>query len=315
MNRRGPRRGRTHWATRLLLVMGVLSVTSGSARSQIPEDEAPIIVELLGLRLRDASALRDSLAEALPNGNWFSCSRILAERGYPSVSVDYTRTEDGPLFTVTVVEPEFSDLITPWQVDGDSLHYHPGWGGAERLLQHENRVFQKDLRWYVRRGQPRVEGSLAGFLGRRRRDRDYELARSIVLRDANSRHRAIAMAILSSFAEREETWHLLLRGLLDDSVAVATTSAIALRELIDRFDGRPMDWQRSHRTVAGLLRGTNVSALPITMEVLGETLPPGGNGLRLSEDELFLVREYARATSPAFREPAIRLLQRLERSE
>lgn len=123
------------------------------------------------------------------------------------------------------------------------------------------------------------------------------------------------MAIVSNFGEREEAWHLLLRGLTDDSIAVSATSAIALGGLIDRFDGMSIDWLRSRQTIRRLLRGTNVFALRITLKVLGETLPPGGKGLLLSEDELFLAREYAKANSPFHREPAMRFLRRLELRE
>ncbi|HEX2206494.1 MAG TPA: hypothetical protein VHG93_02370 [Longimicrobium sp.] len=269
---------------------------SSAAAAQQPTT----IVEILGLRTWTREMVEDSVARFQPGVTLedHACAIILRDSvGFANASsTGYGNGGDTTWQVLTVVEPDRGaqvrfrayaarrPKVQEWADVFALLERHPQALNAlqfpQVLLGEADTVF----------GRPIPEGAaeLRTALRGHRSARDWELARAAILSDSSSTNRAVAALVLSNFAERDSTYHLLAEGLRAPDFG-ASISGMMLSAL-SRGAPRRVDWAPARDALAALFGGTNLFAYTSVLEALVATQidPALGRELMMVDADLLL---------------------------
>jgi hypothetical protein len=154
--------------------------------------------------------------------------------------------------------------------------------------------------------------AVRAFLDAHATEADYQLALETLARDRNGRNRIVAIGILGSFPERQETWYALIRAARGFGVHDwgASQAAVAITALESRAP-ESMDWSPVADDLSALLGGTNLFAFMPLLELLTRTgLSPEMTATLLAGGPPLLIDHLA-AESPMPKQSARQFLEKV----
>lgn len=283
---------RSGWRTVALVVTAAGLGAAGASAQVLETPEGR--VEFIGLRHWTPEQVRDTLAALRPDVPLSSgaCAAVLQlQAGFPQAAVYKFSFADRPSEShtlITLVEPEERDRVRYHPPPPDSLGPQERWAEAYDILQgsrgwawhiadqYRDRIPGPEL-WARMEGVDTMDFHVAhDFLESHATEEDFRLALETLARDRNGLSRIVAIGILGSFPEREETWHALIRaargfGPLDWGHSQAASTINGLRSQAPDS----IDWSPVADDLSALLNGTNLFAFMPVLEVLARTgLPP-----------------------------------------
>lgn len=253
------------------------------------------VLEVIGLHRWTVQMVADSVARYVPGMSLgqAACAVILRDSvGFAQAAVQTMIFPDRVWQTLSVVEPEDARWVKIRTYPA-SLPNRPAWAPAIAILR-AHRTAMNPMQDY---------GFLSGrtdqFLGRAVdsaalafRNEIRSLAQtqgdSLALwtldHDRNRDNRVVAAFVLGHFAERETTWHALMRALRGPSDFPTSMAQLVLTGMT-RMTPRPVDWAPLRNDLEDLLGGTNLFAYMGVLRTLTATgispalgrslIPPG----------------------------------------
>lgn len=218
--------------------------------------------------------IQDSLAKYSPHDSLLShsCAWILRNKlkfADASVSV-YPKGQLGltkDFVVVTVIEPQDSGLIKYRPEFTDTLPQRKEWLPAWQVVEQESSAFQTAIQTpgfgemsrssLLADTMLRPALPLQTFLRSHNRESDRRLALRTLRFDGNWKNRVVAIAILRSFPERDETWWALFEALRDPNGRVGGSAGQTLHGMTAGLV-RKVDWRPATATVRMLLDGTSL---------------------------------------------------------
>lgn len=275
---------------RLALAFSFLGPIVARAQNTIENDK--LRVELIGLKRWTIPMIQDSLAKYAPHDSLLnhSCAAILRDKlkfadasvaGFPKGQMGSTKE----LVVVTLIEPQDSALIHYRAEFTDTLPLRKAWLGAWDFISKHDEAFQRVIQTtdFTRMDRESFKANatleearpLYAFLQTHKSAADRRLAVKTLKSDGNWRNRLVAIVILRSFPQNDETWWTLVETLRDPYGRVTATAGQTL-EGMGRFDSRPVNWRPADRTLRILLDGTNLFAYNTILNTLARTkVEPG----------------------------------------
>lgn len=309
----------------LLAAAGPAAVPAAAQIIETPEGR----VEFIGLHHWTPEQVRDTLAALRPDVPLSSgaCAGVLQmQAGFPQAAVNRFAASDGHFeehVVITLVEPEEHARVRYFVPPVDSLPSQERWSAAHEL------IFGGSWGWTAAtqfRDRPIPEGYLERlgnpdtmdfhaariFLDAHATEEDYRLALETLARDRNGRNRVVAIGILGSFPEREETWHALIRAARGFGVEDwgRGQAAMAIGILAPRAP-ESMDWSPVEDDLSALIGGTNLFAFMPLLEVLARTGLSAEMTSRLLAGGPPLLMDHLAAESPIPKQSARRFLEKV----
>jgi hypothetical protein len=121
--------------------------------------------------------------------------------------------------------------------------------------------------------------------------------------------RMAAAAVLSNFPDQDSTWWALFQTLLESDGFAKETAQQVLSVLSARAPR--VDWGPEDATIHALLDGTSLFALPTVINVLLATGVGPESARAFLRDGGHALLDYAGASLPSVRNPALQLLRAL----
>lgn len=317
---------RCGWKTLMataLLLGGLGPAATAAQVLETPEGK----VEFIGLHHWTPEQVRDTLAALRPDVPLTSgaCAAILQlQAGFPEAAVHGYSFADGNVEKhklITLVEPEESDRVRFAPVPVDSFAPVDRWAEAYAILQGKAQAWTLAIQHRGRNSHPEDWSRLRGidstdylearaFLENHATEADLALALDILSRDRAGLNRVVAVGILSGFADREETWHALVRaargfGPLDGG---RNAAALLISGTAREAPGS-IDWSPVSDDLAAILSGTNLFAFMPVLGLMAHTGLSPEMTRELLADGAPLVIDHLAAWSPMARGSARMFLE------
>lgn len=246
-------------------------------------------LEVVGLRRWSLGMIQDSLAKYAPGETLASHACVANLRyklGFVDADVfttidvvvydtDSTRTEH---ITVLVREPQDSARAHPLRVAIDDSALQAEWRPVTGVFLTDVRLFRTFYQAYLQnRGPEELTRQLSGrdsvqvaamfkVLAAEQTDSGYARATRVLRASGSNPDRSVAALILSRFPERDEAWHTLVMGAVEDHQWLDSEIAQEALEVMSEHHPRRVDWQPVALTLRHVLDGT---ALPALIPVVG----------------------------------------------
>jgi hypothetical protein len=265
-----------------LLFLSIIIVAAPTGVEAQTLQYADTVIDVIGLRRRSLEDLERAV-QGLDSSMTLTsaaCAIILRDSlGFADASVLEARFRDTTWVVLTVIEPEDSGFVRFKDLPVDTLATPTRW---DPLVEEITRDWQTPFRLQDFRllsgtsdssfGRP-VEQSVLYFrdlLKTFNSDEDWNVARRVILQDADVVHRGAAALVLSNFAERDSTWYLLteavaVRGGMAAGLAEQTMRALARSGLFT------VDWMPARDNLEALVGGTNLFFYTSLLNVLVDT--------------------------------------------
>jgi hypothetical protein len=311
---------------RKLLGVGLILLAT-SVRAQTPTfiHLPRKTIEVVGLERWTVQMIQDSLNRYAPGDSLQSdaCAAILRYKlHFPDAANEIilsSAADTVPYVFVSVVEPDDSARVhyRPVSLATDSASVRPEWQDGVALIRHHPEGFQMGLySFWTRPEIPRyasadslgVEATWT-FLEHHRALQDAALARETLASDPNMYDRMAAVAVLENFPGQDSTWWALFETLRESDGFAKGTAQQVLSVLAGRAPH--VDWGPEVATIHALLDGTSLFALPTVMNVLVATGVGPESARAFLKGGGHALLDYAGASLPSVRDPALRLLRAL----
>jgi hypothetical protein len=309
----------------LSLIVGYATVPAAAQIIETPEGR----VEFIGLHHWTPQQVRDTLATLQPDVSLSSsaCAAILQmQAGFPQAAVNRFAAADGHFeahVVITLVEPQEGDRVRYLAPPIDSLPSRERWEEAHALILGGRGAWGLAMQFRHRSPPEGFWERMAhvdtlnfhaarAFLDAHATEEEYRLALETLARDRNGRNRIVAIGILSSFPEREKTWHALIRAARGFGVQDwgRGEAAMAISTLHSHAP-ESMDWAPVADDLSALLGGTNLFAFMPLLEVLAQTGLSAEMTALLLADGPPLLMDHLAAESPMPKQGARQFLEKI----
>lgn len=260
-------------------------------------------VEFFGLEKWTPEQIRQKLGYKSPDQMHY-CAADLQKLGFADVSVVGSSENGRRLTFVTVVEPQRRDEVVYLAKPAGHIPGPPTWEPLRKALESPDFLgggvldyartldgADTTLPW-ISEGTEQLWWKRARVLNT---DADFRQALEILSSDSDPANRSTAAVVLMNFANHDETWRSLVRGLRDPDARVNATCSQALNSLAT-YMPRVVDWRPVSEDIAHVLRGTNLFALRFLLKQLTATkIDPALSSYLLANGGGRLVLSYLRA--------------------
>jgi hypothetical protein len=244
-------------------------------------------IEIVGLKRWTIQMIDDSLAKYSPKDKLtaHACAAVLRDKlHFADASVGWytniTQTQTKPYVAVTVVEPQDSALIHYRPAFSDSLPTRAEWAAAYAAFRAENQLAQTAIQtpsFYAREMSSQDSArfdkvrALHEVIVSHRASLDFETARRTLDSDGNAANRAMALLVLSNFAERDSAWWAVSDALRDPTSGMVNATASQVLRLMAARGARPVDWAPVAERLRFVIDGTNLFAFDELLRTLTAT--------------------------------------------
>ncbi|HJR53810.1 MAG TPA: hypothetical protein VJ982_08835 [Gemmatimonadota bacterium] len=316
------------WNVLAILLLAAVGLRARPAVAQVVDTPGGR-VEFIGLHHWTPEQVRDTLAALRPDVPLSSgaCAGVLQmQAGFPQAAVNRFAASDGHFeehVVITLVEPEEKARVRYLAPPADSLPSQERWSEAHALIfgggwgwgvatQFRDRPLPEE--YLARLGNPDTTDFHAArmFLETHATEEDYRLALETLAGDRNGRNRVVAIGILGSFPERQETWHALIRSArgFGEQDWGRGQAAMAIGTLAPRAP-QTMDWSPVADDLSALMGGTNLFAFMPLLELLARTGLSAEMTATLLANGSPLVMDHLAAESPVPKQAARRFLEKV----
>lgn len=304
-----------------LLRCSVLALVLSLAPSVLVAQDARkgvTIVEILGLRTWTRQMVEDSVAKYQPGISLadHACAIILRDSvGFAdAASMTMSMGGDTSWTVLPVVEPALKDRVR-FRTYASERRKVRAWRDIFAVLERDREALN-DLQHpeVLFGGADSVSGravpastlELRRKIRRHNSARDWALARDALLTDGNPRNRFVAALVLSNFAQRDSTYHLLADGLRNSDLGAMAAQMVL--SAMSRHAPRRVDWRPAEDALAALVGGTNPFMYTYVLDVLVATQVDPALGLKLARWNPVLLMDHLTARNPFSPPPARRFL-------
>jgi hypothetical protein len=315
----------SHQIIRVALALSLLEPVVALAQNTIENDK--LRVELIGLKRWTIPMIQDSLAKYAPHESLLthSCAAILRDKlKFADASVGYfPKGEMGltkELVVVSLIEPQDSALIRYRAEFTDTLPQRKAWLDAWNFISKHSEAFQRAIQTsnFARIDQHSLKENttlgealpLYAFLKTHKSSADMRLALKTLKSDGNWQNRIVAVVILRSFPQNDETWWTLIETLRDPNGRVSVTAGQTL-EGMGRFASRRVKWRPAGGTLRTLLDGTNLFTYNAVLNTLARTKVEHGMANSLLAGGGNMVLAKLSSSSPSDQSAALQFLRQI----
>lgn len=271
-----------------IVVAALLAAVVSPVESQTVIQTPTSTIELIGLKRWTVKMVEDSLAVYSPKDTLtaHACAAILRGKLHfadaaVSVYSGFDQANPKKKYTaITLVEPQDSAQIHYKPAFRDSLATRAEWTSAYTAFTKNNGLAQTAIQtpsFYAAHLSPEDSAQFAkveplhALIASPRDTRQFEQAIRTLDTDGNAANRAMALLVISTYADRDSAWWALADALRDPSSGMINATASELLSVMARRAARPVDW----RPIVGHLRyiidGTDLFALNQLMITLAQT--------------------------------------------
>lgn len=270
-----------------LAVAALVAAAVSPVQSQTVIQTPTTTIELVGLERWTVKMIEDSLAVYSPGDTLtvHACAAILRGKLHfadASVSsyIGFDPKNPKKYVAITLVEPQDSANIHYKPAFRDSLPMRAEWAEAYAAFRTNNQLAQVAIQtpsFYVAHLSPEDSvrfaklDALHVLMVSAGDSRQFEQAVRTLDSDGNAANRAMALLVISTFADPDAAWWAIADALRDPTSGVVNATASQMLSILSRRAARPVDW----RPVAGHLRyiidGTNLFGLNDLMTTLART--------------------------------------------
>jgi hypothetical protein len=273
--------------------------------------------------------IEDSLARYAPGTTLQShaCAAALRYKlGFADASATRYPRPGMPLrIVVAVREPQDSALVKYRAMPLDTAPARPDWRIVSELFSkrpasfwnlvqlHTAQPGQMGLRYGAGEDSVATSAALA-FLRQRTSEQDRIEARDVLSRSPNIRDRAVAALILSNFADRDDTYWILIDAMRESDGQAKSVAGQVLEAASNRVP-RSVNWKPAVGAIHAMLNGTSLFELPVLLRVLNRT------GVGPADARAFLhgggdmLLNYVASETQSLSRPSLELLARLRGSD
>lgn len=302
----------------------LLASTAAPSLGQVIEGpDGP--VEFVGLQEWTARELFDAIQELAPDLPFHACATVMQrDLGFAEAAAMSYRTMGSDEAYTVVVGVEDATRVRPRAIGSDTLVLPEALESLKAFAEENPGLLYDAAQALYARGDPDRTSQVAEWFGidaealaevwslldRADRRRDDRFALELLARDSSWETREIAALVLSNFADRDATWHALVRSLTDPEGRVGAMAGGVLKGLTaSDASPRPVDWTPAEEPLQALFDGTNPWEFDTTLRVLVATGVAPEFGRRLARERPDLLLAYAGAEHRGTRAPAIAFLQ------
>lgn len=289
-------------ARAVALSIATIVVSTVPARAQVVRTSKGV-VEFFGLEKWTPDEIQEKLGYTSPDQMHY-CAADLEKIGFVDASVVGSSENGRRLTFVTVVEPQRREEVVYLAQPTGHIPTPQTWDALRKALQTPDFLGGGVLD-YVRTlngadtTQPWLGEGTEQLWWKNARvlntDADFRKALEALGSDSDSATRSVAAVVLMNFANHDETWRSLVRGLRDPDSRVNATCSQALNSLAT-YMSRKVDWLQASGDIEHVLRGTNLFALRFLLKQLTATkIDPALSSLLLANGGGRLVLSYLRA--------------------
>lgn len=260
-------------------------------------------VEFFGLEKWTPEEIQEKLGYKSPDQMHY-CAADLQKLGFADASVVGSSENGRRLTFVTVVEPQRGAEVVYLPRPTGHIPRPQTWDALRKALQAPEFLGGGVLDYarsldgadaaqpWIGEGTEQLWWKNARVLNT---DADFRQALDALSRDSDSTIRSAAAVVLMNFANHDEAWRSLVRGLRDPDGRVNATCIQALNSLAT-YMPRMVDWLPVSADIAHVLRGTNLFALRFLLKQLTATkIDPALSSPLLANGGGRLVLSYLRA--------------------
>ncbi len=213
-------------------------------------------VEFIGLEKWTPEKIQKELGYDSPDKLYYCAQDLKNKLKFPDAAVFRYMKENG-FTTIVVIEPQNAHLVRYRSLPSGTVKITDDWQNLVEMVQREDHWKNPDV-WQK-------------VIRQRNSEKDFALAKQILLEDKDTEKRIAATHILGNFADRDPAWYLLMDGLRDPEARIYSASMQVLSELIKKPQTFKINWSPMTETIRHLLNGTNPFATPVTIQTLLKT--------------------------------------------
>ncbi|MBW3571066.1 MAG: hypothetical protein KY467_08160 [Gemmatimonadetes bacterium] len=279
-----------------------------SSPAEAQQAQGTTVVELLGLHTWTREMVEDSVARYQPGVTLadHACAIILRDSvGFANAAaMRFSEGRDTTWIILPVVEPgrrgqvrfrtyqarrpkvqEWADVFALLEQHRQAMQFLQF---PEVLLGHADSAYGAAV--------PEPARELRRALRTHASQRDWELARDAILQDSSYANRTVAALVLSNFADRDSTYHLLVEGLR--AVDSGASAAEMVLSALSRGAPRRVDWRPARDALEALFGGTNLFAYTDVLDALAATEIDPELGRELARVDAALLLDHLGAANP-----------------